>query len=802
MTKIEMKSKGAALRSSEKRLRRLLSAAAVLLAVCLAFVGAAGADAVAKIDGKEGSYGSIQDAINAAASGDKILVTASHNLDTQDSNKVKETIDGDNKKQVVLILVDGKDITIDLNGYTVTADYSDDNWDGGQKVISVIGVANTPNSKLTMTDTSPGKTGTLKIITTEDNADSNKYKVCYMLYNFNTQSNDQGPEEKCSLVINGGNYLFDHGASCIVYAWGDETTLVNGGNFRLDNVGTLSNGSPWIFNAKEKNERNIIVKGGTFNADIVHQYYPFEVSVPKEKALVENPTGIWTIVDDAVAYVNEQEWSSKWYTNQVGYATLQDALNNAGSAKEITSGNTIYTSKIEDVYLLTDCSVEKTLKVDDDITIHLKEETEGDAEEDVRRYTLLWKGDITKSIFDVSDGKTLTIDSFKIGDEFKIKCEGYEIGGWYTKNANGDEVSLEDSEVAVLISLYAKEPIANKYTITFNTDGGSAVGAITQDYGTEIIAPANPTKTGYTFDGWNPELPETMPVNGQTVTAQWKANQYTVTFDANGGTSTLDTLLVTYDTQYANLPNAEKSGHTFLYWKHDDGTEVTNETVVKTAKDHTLTAVWEEIPSDEPTSSGGSEGGYLSFPRTTENGGLVDFGSSKVVKAVLLPEGSSGSVVLKVDTIEKWPKELETEYTFDISVEKLGEGMAYIHFEIPESTLESLGITPADICAYHLVDGEWVKLRTTYEVKDGTVFYEAETDSFSPFKLVIEEGAAAPKEQQTESVILPTEEPKDEPIEVLPPIEEPVDEPETPKTPAPILAVLAGLGAAAVLRRK
>ena len=345
------------------------------------------------------------------------------------------------------------------------------------------------------------------------------------------------------------------------------------------------------------------------------------------------------------------------------------------------------------------------------------------------------------------------------------------------------------------------------YTITFDTDGGTPVDSIQVTENSEIPEINEPTKDGYQFNGWEPSLPDTMPEEHLEVKANWTANTYIVSFNADGGTSTAETLLVTYDSPYANLPNAEKSGHTFLYWKHDDGSEVTNETVVKTAEDHTLTALWEENPVEEPaitpsTSSGsGSEGSYLSYPRTTVNGGLVDFGSSKAVKAVLLPEGSSGSVVLKVDTIEKWPKELETEYTFDISVEKLGEGMAYIHFEISESTLESLGITPADICAYHLVDDVWVKLITTYEVKDGTVFYESETDSFSPFKLVIEEGAAEPKAEETEPVIPPTEEPEDKPQEELPPIDPPV-QPTEPESPSPILAVLAGLGAAAVLRRK
>ena len=128
--------------------------------------------------------------------------------------------------------------------------------------------------------------------------------------------------------------------------------------------------------------------------------------------------------------------------------------------------------------------------------------------------------------------------------------------------------------------------------------------------------------------------------------------------------------------------------------------------------------------------------------------------------------------------------------------------MAYIHFEIPVSVLESLELTPADICAYHFEGEVWTKLPTTYEVKDGTVCYEAATDSFSPFKLVIEEGAATQKEGENVPVIPPTETPDvpDEP-EILPPIDEPT-KPTEPETPAPILAVLAGLGAAFIVRRK
>ncbi|HDR16501.1 MAG TPA: hypothetical protein ENN79_13665, partial [Desulfobacteraceae bacterium] len=75
----------------------------------------------------------------------------------------------------------------------------------------------------------------------------------------------------------------------------------------------------------------------------------------------------------------------------------------------------------------------------------------------------------------------------------------------------------------------------NQYTITFDSAGGSPVDAITGDYGTEVVVPEAPTREGYTFSGWEPEIPATMSAENLILTAQWTVNQYTVTASAGTG---------------------------------------------------------------------------------------------------------------------------------------------------------------------------------------------------------------------------------------------------------------------------
>ena len=101
--------------------------------------------------------------------------------------------------------------------------------------------------------------------------------------------------------------------------------------------------------------------------------------------------------------------------------------------------------------------------------------------------------------------------------------EGHTFIGWY----NGESEWNFETPVTEKLTLTAKWQI-NRYTITFDTAGGSEVAPITQDYGTTITAPANPAKTGYTFAGWDKTIPTTMPAGDMTITARWTENRVIV----------------------------------------------------------------------------------------------------------------------------------------------------------------------------------------------------------------------------------------------------------------------------------
>ena len=168
---------------------------------------------------------------------------------------------------------------------------------------------------------------------------------------------------------------------------------------------------------------------------------------------------------------------------------------------------------------------------------------------------------------------------------------GHTFKGWYdNENLTGSPVTAIGGAETGNKEYWAKWEI-NQYTITFDTNGGSEIAPITQDYGTEITAPDNPTRKGYTFKGWDKEIPETMPAENITVKAQWEINQYTITFDTNGG-SEIAPITQDYGTEITAPDNPTRKGYTFRGWDKEIPETMPAENI-------TITARWKD--TEKPT---------------------------------------------------------------------------------------------------------------------------------------------------------------------------------------------------------
>ncbi len=190
---------------------------------------------------------------------------------------------------------------------------------------------------------------------------------------------------------------------------------------------------------------------------------------------------------------------------------------------------------------------------------------------------------------------------------------GYTFDGWYTDNNTFLNEYIFDTMPVEDITLYAKW-IINEYTISFESNGGSEVDSITQDYNTSLIEPNIPTRTYYTFEGWysdealsNPFTFATMPAENITLYAKWTINEYTINFESNGGNE-VTSITQDYNTMVLAPSDPERTGYIFEGWYSDE--TLTNSYTFTTmpAENITLYAKWtinEYTMSFE--SNGGSE---------------------------------------------------------------------------------------------------------------------------------------------------------------------------------------------------
>ena len=193
------------------------------------------------------------------------------------------------------------------------------------------------------------------------------------------------------------------------------------------------------------------------------------------------------------------------------------------------------------------------------------------AQWEINRYTIT---------FDTNGGSEIAPITQDYGTEITAPDnptrKGYTFKGW--------DKEIPETMPAENITVTAQWEI-NRYTITFDTAGGSEIAPITQDYGTNITAPADPTREGYTFKGWDKEIPKTMPAENMTVKAQWEINQYTISFDTNGG-SEIAPITQDYGTKITAPADPTRKGYTFKGWDKE---------IPKTmpAENMTVKAQWE-----------------------------------------------------------------------------------------------------------------------------------------------------------------------------------------------------------------
>ena len=192
----------------------------------------------------------------------------------------------------------------------------------------------------------------------------------------------------------------------------------------------------------------------------------------------------------------------------------------------------------------------------------------------------------------VEDGEALTsaqLESVKS----KISSD-YVFEDFYTNQECTTKFDVT-TKITANSTLYVKVNEIKKFTVTFNSAGGSVVESVTVKDGAKVTKPADPTKTGYTFKGWlngadvyNFETAVTADI---TLIAKWEVITYTVTFDSDDG-SEVKSVTVNHGEKVPKPEDPKKDGYTFKGWLN--GADVYNFETAVTAN-ITLKAKWEVI---------------------------------------------------------------------------------------------------------------------------------------------------------------------------------------------------------------
>ena len=302
---------------------------------------------------------------------------------------------------------------------------------------------------------------------------------------------------------------------------------------------------------------------------------------------------------------------------------------------------------------------------------------------------------------------------------------GYTV----TLNNDGATTQIIQTKTFTGWTSSGKGSISNT-TYTF----GDGNGTITAQYTGDNVTLQTPTKEGYTFDGWYTEStggnkvtsPYT-PTNDITLYARWTANQYTITFDADGGNVTPSTKQVTYDQKYGELPTPTKTGYTFEGWFMEDSTQITSNDTVKITEDKTLKAHWKGATYTLTVNPNGGTWNESSELQTVTG----TYNSPKQIANPTAPNGYTVTLnndgattqIIQAKTFAGWVlsgkgKISETTYTFGD-----GDGTITAQYKDDDVTLPTPTKEGYTFDGWYTAETEGNKVETPYKPTNDTTLY-------------------------------------------------------------------------------
>lgn len=462
------------------------------------------ADNVAMLNGA--GYSTIQAAVENANDGDEITIISDLALTTE---HYVQNSDG----YATLVNVADIAITIDLNGKSITVQASAADLSSAESTMLMSVFSADTNGKLTLKDS----VGTGSVSVTANDATVYSLVCAYAgLINIESGSYsiDKMGEGRGMIYSNASDHSGADGSNMT------QGVNVSGGTFTLGNIGTLTNGSPWIFNVSGTGTEWTMVTGGTYNANIQRQFWANEAMIPVTHYIEKNEDNTWTVKNDAALYAVEGALTGPYYIEdwKIGYPSLEAFIAAANAGDPITIDLNDPLTLLKDITVTTPTDLSEMILNQND------------------------------KIITLAENGTLTVS--EDAEIVPAAALGYNL----VTTENGDGTTT-----------YSVERIT--YTVTY-TDGvenevifEDQISLVKYDDVTPLFN-GTPTRDGYTFTGWNPAVSETV-TEDVTYTAVWQQNSVSsepapdISFDYDAW---YWALMMLYNQQFAVSASATEGG--------------------------------------------------------------------------------------------------------------------------------------------------------------------------------------------------------------------------------------------------